>query len=471
MKILLIAMDINENTVQEVATPFGLLYIASYLKERLGDEVEIKIIDGTHKELPEEADMAGISVMTPYYSRVSTLAKKIKEHSHIPVIVGGHHITALPSSLPEYVDVGVCGEGEETFLELVKLWRDKKRFDSGDLDKIDGIVYREEGTIKTTSPRLPIQNIDEIPFPDRSIWDIEHRVTHIISARGCPFNCVFCAMAGSRYRVHSAEYVLKELSFLWERYSPPQIIFLDDLFTTQKARLHAVAEGICAMGLNRKTTFSVSLRADLITEEVMDILKSMNVVTVFMGIESASEPILKYYKSNTVTLPKIEEALALCRRYGISVLSSYIIGAPRETPKDLYATYQFIVDHYKDNTISGAALCTLTPYPCSQVWEYAKKRGIVSDDMDFTRLSITLSSFDPYTYPYLNEVIPLEEFVDYVDLFEDLHYRINVRKYRDAFKSFAAIEKRLDRDLLKRFKEEKMRSRTQASGGQAAPSR
>jgi len=457
MKIVLIAMDINEQTIQEVATPFGLMYISSFLKKHLGDDVEISIIDGTCRELPEDADMAGISVMTPYYSRVSPLAKMIKEHSEIPVVVGGHHITALPFSLPEHVDVGVCGEGEETFLELVKLWRDRKRYDACDLEKIEGIVYREEGVIKATPPRTPIHNIDEIPFPDRTIWDIKHRVKHIISARGCPFNCVFCAMAGSRYRVHSAEYVLKELSLLWEMYSPPQIIFLDDLFTTQKTRLHAVAEGICSMDLHRKTTFSVSLRADLITEEVMDTLKSMNVVTVFMGIESASEPMLKYYKSDTVTLQKIEKALALCRRYGMSVLSSYIIGAPRETPKDLYATYQFIVDHYRDSTISGAALCTLTPYPCSQVWEYAKKRGIVSDDMDFTRLSITLSSFNPYTYPYLNEVIPLEEFIDYVDLFEDLHYRINVRKYRDAFKSFAAIEKRLDRERLKRFKEEMKR--------------
>ncbi len=462
MKILLIAMDINEKTIQEVATPFGLLYISSYLKARLGSEVEIKIIDGTHKELPEEADMVGISVMTPYYSRVSSLAKNIKEHSSIPVIVGGHHISALPSSLPEHVDLGVCGEGEETFLELVKLWLEKKHFDTDDLEKIEGIVYREEGVIKATPPRLPVQNLDGIPFPDRSIWDIEHRIKHIISARGCPFNCIFCAMAGSRYRVHSAEYVLKELSLLWEQYSPPQIIFLDDLFTTQKARLLKIAEGIRAMGLHQKTTFSVSLRADLITEEVMEILKSMNVVTVFMGIESASEPMLKYYKSNTVTLQKIEEALTLCRRYGMSVLSSYIIGAPRETPEDLYTTYRFIVDHYKDKTISGAALCTLTPYPCSQVWEYAKKRGLVSEDMDFSRLSITLSDFNPYTYPYLNEVIPLEEFVDYVDLFEDLHYRINVRKYRDAFKSFAAIEKRLDRERLKRFKEEKLKSRTGA---------
>jgi radical SAM superfamily enzyme YgiQ (UPF0313 family) len=460
MKIILIAMDINEKTIQEVATPFGLMYISSYLKDRLCDDVEIKIVDGTLADLPEDADMVGISVMTPYFARVSPLAKKIKARSPIPVIVGGHHISALPASLPEYVDVGVIGEGEETFLELVKLWSEKGSFESSDLERIDGIVYRDNGVIKMTSPRPPAANIDQIPFPDRTIWDVEHRVKHIISARGCPFNCVFCAMAGSRYRVHSAEYVLKELSMLWERYSPPQIIFLDDLFTTQKERLGAIAEGIRAMDLHRKTTFSVSLRADLINEEVMETLKSMNVVTVFMGIESASEPMLKYYKSGTVTLRKIEDAIDLCKRYGMSVLTSYIIGAPKETAKDLYATYQFIVDHYKDKRIAGAALCTLTPYPCSQVWEYAKKRGLVSDDMDFSRLSITLSDFNPHTYPYLNEVIPLEEFVDYVDLFEDLHYRINVRKYRDAFKSFAAIEKRLDRERIAKFKAERTGSVT-----------
>jgi anaerobic magnesium-protoporphyrin IX monomethyl ester cyclase len=454
MKIVLLAIDINEKTIMELATPFGLMYLSSYLKKYFEEDLEIQIFDGRTEPSYADADIVGISSMSQHYSRAIALARRIKETRGIPVIIGGPHISALPHTLDRSFDIGVIGEGEATLLELIRLWMEKGRFIPDELKEIQGIVYIDEGMPVMTPPRPLIKPVDEIPFPDRSLWNEEGHFFEIVSSRGCPFRCVFCAIAGSVYRQASPAYVLRELQEAWDTYKPPVIKFMDDLFTASTARLREISEGIQALGLHKKMAFCVSLRVDNLTEETMQLLKAMNVLNVFMGLESASPAILKYYKSDTITVSDIERALDLCAKYRIIPTSSFIIGAPRETPDDLYATYRFIVDNYTKKRLHATTVAILTPFPTSKVWHYAKERGLVSDDMDFSRLAMTLSEFNPYTYTYLNEVIPMEEFVDYVAMFEELHFLTNVRKYKRDFESFKDKECRIDRERLARFKED-----------------
>ena len=98
----------------------------------------------------------------------------------------------------------------------------------------------------------------------------------------------------------------------------------------------------------------------------------------------------------------------------------------------------------------------MTPYPGSSIWQYAKERKLVADDMDFSKLNMALHSFDPYNCTYLNENIPLVEFVDYIEIFEDLHFEVNKARYKRLQESFDDIyyKRRLDRERLKRFKNE-----------------
>lgn len=457
MKILLIANDINEESVHELATPFGLMYLSSYVRKFAGREIEITIVDGMADITGEEADIIGISTMSRYYGRAQELAQKVKERTGSPVVIGGRHITALPSTLGTHFDIGVLGEGEETFLELVRLWQEKKSFHPGDLAQIKNIAYRQNGEIVITSPRAPLSPLDTIPFPERSLWDLAGRVKYVVSSRGCPFGCVFCATGGSAHRYHSAEYVLEELQLIWEKYSPQVIVFLDDLFATSTERLRDISRGITESGLHRKAAFAVSLRADCITEERLRLLKEMNVFKIFMGIESGSENMIRYYKGNSISVKDVAHALDLCRNHYLKVEGSFIIGAPRETRDDLFSTYNFIVDNFKKGTLSGGAINMLTPYPGSQVWTYAQGRGLVSEDMDWSRLNLALNIFDPYTCVYLNETIPLEEFVDYIEFFEDLHFQISRRSYESLGNECEKLysESRLDKERLHRFKAER----------------
>lgn len=461
MNILLIANDINQETVNELATPFGLMYISSYLKKHIGEKVKVKIIDGNidyeddnFKSIIDESHIIGISSMTRYYKKACDLASEIKSKFKKPIILGGHHITSLPHTLDESFDAGVIGEGEDSFLEIVRLLLEKKSFYRDDLIKIKGLVMRENGKTILNQERKEYPLLDDIPFPDRELWDLHDRAKYILSSRGCPFQCVFCAIAGSKYRFPSTEYVLNELEIICRDYHPQILIFQDDLFTVSEERVKRISEGVISMGLHKKTAFIVSLRADCLSLEVVKNLKNMNVFKVFMGIESGSEEIIKYYKAGRITINDVEKALLLCRKYDLKVEGSFIIGAPRETPDDLLKTYNFIFNNYRDGLLDGASINILTPFPGSRVWEYAKKRGIVTDDMDWSRFNMTINIFDPYTCLYLSEVIPLVEFIDYLEYFEELHFSINRKLYKTLGKSYEKLffESRLDKNLLKRFK-------------------
>ncbi|MCL5037912.1 MAG: B12-binding domain-containing radical SAM protein [Chloroflexi bacterium] len=457
MKIILLATDVNEESVEEMVTPMGLLYLAAYIEKYFPEKVDFEIKTALNYSPENDADLIGISSMTRYFPRAVEFARKTKQKREVPVIIGGHHITALPHTLPDCFDIGVLGEGEETFLELLTLFKDKKAFPPEELEKIRGIAFHRDGKAEITPPRPLITDMDRIPFPKRELWNVEEKVKFISSSRGCPFSCIFCALAHSGHRRFSADYVVREVMHVKERYNPDLIIFQDDLFMLNRKRLVEIAAGLKEKGIVKNTHFGVTLRADLIDEETVNLLNEMNAAIVYMGIESGSERILNYLKSGNLKLSQVEEALDMLHEKGIKVEGSFILGAPMETRDDLLATYKFILNKFQEGKLSFAGINLITPYPGSQVWEYAKKLGAVSENMDFSSLNLTLYTFDPYESVYLNEVIPLSEFVDYIDLFEEMHFNINRKVYNSlpekSRKKYSG--RRLDREKLKRFKEEK----------------
>ncbi|MDQ7824361.1 MAG: radical SAM protein [Candidatus Eremiobacteraeota bacterium] len=452
MHILLVAQNINEQTNQELATPFGLLCLIAYVKKHMGDTVCFTLVDGL-SEIPDDRyDMAGISSMSLYYPRALALATRLKKEHGIPVILGGPHATHMHHVLDRVFDVAVIGEGEETFLELVRLLDAKGRYEPHDLALIKGIAYQEEGAFVSTPPRPLIEPLDSLPFPDRSHWDLKGRIKWVISSRGCPYGCIFCSIARSKYRQTSVDYFVEEVKYLKNTYHSDIIAVQDDLFCASKTRLAAVVEGLEREGLRGRVGFGVSMRADLLDEESVKLLKAMKVLKVFVGAESGSEPILQYYKDGKLSVAEIQHALDLCFEYDIKVEGSFIIGAPGETAEDLMATYRFTFDNYKAGKLGFAAINILTPYPGSKVWEYAASRGLVSDTMDWTRLDLNLRNFDPYRCVYLNEKIPLVEFVDYLEIFEELN-AITTGAGLPNVKG-KAWASRLDRERINKFKAE-----------------
>jgi len=423
-----VSQSINEETYKELAFPIGLCYLASYAEKYCTTELEIKLYDGTVRAEEIDAHIVGISSMSRYIPRAAALATELKKRGHCTVLLGGPHITALPHTLHEAFDVGVIDEGEETFLELLRIYAAHGSLPPHLLADVKGISLHSGTDVAVTAPRPHIDPLDTIPYPARHLWNIKDKVKWIASSRGCPYQCAFCGLARSKYRKFPATYVVQELLEMKERYGMKAVIFQDDLFVADKKRLKEIVDLIVKHRLNEELSFMVSLRADLIDETVLELLKTMNVKSIFMGIESGSPKVLNFLKNLTISVPEMQSAIDLCHRYSIQIEGSFIIGTPMEKQQDLEATYNFIYNNFIDGKLDMIAVYILTPFPGTRVWKMAKAKGLVDDYMDWSKLNLfTINDFDPQKFIYLNEMMPIEEFSHYVENFRKLLLIVNSR--------------------------------------------
>lgn len=391
-KRILFVNAINPAVEVEQRYPnIGLGYLISVIRRHFGGKAfDFKVVSKNiaHEILNYQPDLMGITSVSQNYNYAKQYARLAKS-KRLPVIIGGVHISALPHSLSRDMDVGCLGEGERTIIELLELFREENSFPAHKLRDITGIVYWEDKDLTIGSNRKLIKDIDTIPFPARDLLRIDKH-SYVFSSRGCPYRCTFCASSlfWDKLRFFSAEYVVAEIKELVERYGVRLISFYDDLFIANKKRLIEIVNLLKKKDFSENIKFTCSCRANLLTDDIARLLKEMNVVSVGMGLESGCERILKYLKGEKATVDNNRNAVKILRKHGIAANASFIIGSPDEREEEIMETYRFI----KENPLNLVDIYTLTPYPGTPVWNYAIERGMVSDDMDWSRLNINFES-------------------------------------------------------------------------------
>lgn len=441
---MLTNMDV---TGEEGHPPLGLGYIASYLR-KYSDFNNISIVEKESNLLNSiirrKPDIVGIASVSVQFNNAVKLAEEIKKELDIPVIIGGQHITSIPHVLPNVFDLAVVGEGEETILELIKTFSEDGKFKQEKLNKIKGIAFYKDNKLVATQRRELIQPLDKIPYPARDLFKMkEHyllprkiisktnlnRGTHMLTSRGCPYNCVFCASScfwKHRIRFFSPEYVIGEMKELIEKYGVKVICIFDDLFIVDKKRLEKIVEMIKKENIEKQVMFRCSVRADLIDEKTCHMLKQMNVHTVSVGFESGSKRVLNYLKRNTAKVENNSRAAKLLKKYDFEIEGLFMIGSPYETREDMMKTMKFI----KENDIDTIELCLTTPFPGTDLWEYAKQKGLVSDNMDWSLLDLQ-SVPDLDKQIFLNDQMSKEEFLQIYELFrkevEKRNFALNLK--------------------------------------------
>ena len=410
----------------------GLCYLSSYLKKKLGGKnlninlVEFYNIEFTRiklkKILKHHPDLIGFTFTTSHANQVYELARDIKAVKNIPIVIGGQHITPLPATLPEYIDVGVLHEGEETFLKLVELLREKGRLEGDDLKNIEGICFHQGEKVAISNPRSFIQDIDSIPYPDRTILDMHrylspthlfatrqiYRGTSICTSRGCPYRCVFC-QSNERWgaiRYHSPEYVVGEIEHLKKTFPQLNGIFImDDLFSAHKQRLARITELMRQKGLSKDIQFALTARANIIDREIVRLLKEMNTRQVQIGFESNSPRMLSFLKGDSVTVEDNQRAVNLVLEAGMDIDAQFMFGSPGETESDIQKTVDFI----KANRFSRINTAVTIPLPGTKLWEIARERGLANENnSDWSKFEIGYVGQHEVTY--IDECIPQDRF-------------------------------------------------------------
>jgi anaerobic magnesium-protoporphyrin IX monomethyl ester cyclase len=383
------------DTTSEGETRYRPLWpasLAAYVKRELGpDTVQMRYATRSfEQELRDyQPDLLALSSVTQNYGMAIRHARLAKA-TGIPVIIGGMHISSLPESLSDAMDVACIGEGEQTFTDLLHLHLETGGLPRQRLGGIPGLAFREEGALRLTAERANIPSIDDLPHPDRSLIGYTER-EYVYTARGCAYRCVFCACTKhwKRVRYASAPYVIDEIRELVD-HGVRTIRFNDDNFVANKSRLSEISSLVTEAGIHRRARFSCWARSNDITPEVVRDLKDMNVVAVVLGLESGSDRVLRYLKGGGVTVEDNRRAVDLLKDARIQTSADFIIGSPEETEEEIEKTYQFI----RKSRIDFVAVNVFSPLPGTPVWELAEKRGLVSTDMDWERCDFKFNPND-----------------------------------------------------------------------------
>jgi radical SAM superfamily enzyme YgiQ (UPF0313 family) len=413
MKILLINPPISQEDVYSkyaagapCLPPLGLCYLAAVLIDKgyRPEIIDCAAEKMSHLELLKKVaeykpDIVGVSCTTVSYDSARQVLAAVKKIDQtITTVLGGAHLSALPKSTMEecdFIDIGVYGEGEFTFLEIVERLEAQQS-----LDNIYGAVVRFDEDVVENRPRQPIARLDEIPFPARNLLKDLRLYSHtpfrgarftatMITGRGCPFQCGFCdqSVFGKKWRYHSPDYVVSEMLHLKKNYDVDFVSIEDDNFMLSKKRTMDICRKMIDSSLNMN--WSCLGHANEVDDEVLSLMKEAGCRTIYLGIESGSPRILELIHKN-VSIEEMNKAVKLIKKHKMSVVGSFILGLPTETQREVDMT----VDLALTMPLDGVSFFIFTPYPNTPLRELALQHGKVSENWrDY--------SGHPHTLPFV----------------------------------------------------------------------
>ncbi len=359
--------------------PIGLYYVGAFLKEN-GCDVEILNWYDIHKTphrikevlSAKKPDIIGFSVLQANRWGALEIARTAKRlNPDVKIVFGGvaptflweHFLTHF-----EEVDFAVVGEGEYTFLDLVRCLEEQ---DTESLRNIKGIALRVDGKPIMTGDPEPIEDIDRLPIPSKYF-----EYQHVVSARGCPWNCTFCGSPRfwkRKVRFHSPDYFVTQLELLYKK----GINFFyvsDDTFTLKKDRVIEICRQIIQRNL--RITWQAISRVDCVDEEILYWMRRAGCIQISFGVESGSKKMRDFFNKK-IDVPTIKKAFSLTKSYGILPRAYFIYGSPGENWK----TIQESIDLIHEIKPLSVVFYILDLYPGTALYEDFQRRTKASDDI------------------------------------------------------------------------------------------
>ncbi|MDO8436427.1 MAG: radical SAM protein [bacterium] len=343
------------------------------------------------KAIPEEEfqekvrvlnpDLIGFSSTAHVFPFVIKYAKAAKKAIDVPIICGGVHPTICPEEVikDENIDMICRGEGDLAMEELCQ------KMESGQsIEAVKNIWSKKRNKIFKNELRPLITNLDELPYPDREIFDyanlnLEKRgVGTFMFSRGCPYQCTFCCESTLRklylnsqtyYRFRSPRSVVFEIKETIGKYPFIKFIRLDDdlLF----ARMDWVKEFVPLYKKEINLPFSSDIRVNLMTEELLHLLREAGGHLLRVGVESGDNFILKEILNKGITVKQIKRAFKTAKEKGFKVQAYNMIGLPGEGPKEILETIKLNAEIKADLSV----VSIFYPYKGTNLYELCLKKG------------------------------------------------------------------------------------------------
>jgi len=385
--------------------PLGILYISAVL-EKNGIEVKVTPADILNLSWPEikqeiqsfKPDLIGVTSTTENRFQSLKLIRYAKKvFPSALTALGGPHASMAPEDclahIPE-LDIVVRGEGEATMLELCQVLEKEK--DLAAVEKTKGIYFKLDGQIKSTPPQPPIQDLDSLPFPAFHLIPFEKYnfrfevpgegmlpAANIMTSRGCPFDCNFCATPinwGRTVRMRSPQNVIEEIEFLIKKYGVRVIFFFDDTFNVSKKRV----EEICDLILEKRLDifWKCDVRLDLIDRPLLAKMKEAGLFHLSFGLEAASERVRNEVIGKKINIDDFHRLVKWCNELDIIPNAFFIFSHPTETWEEAQETIK-IIEKYQDEIEGSIAILHI--YPGTPLEQTAKEMNVLPEDFSWTK--------------------------------------------------------------------------------------
>jgi len=385
--------------------PLGLLYIGAVL-EKAGIDVAIVPADILkmdwrdieRKICDDRPDIVGVTSTTENRFQSFELVRLAKKaFPQALTVMGGPHASMAAEDALAHIpdlDVVVRGEGEETTLELCRALESGK--DKSGLGHVAGISLRMNGQIVSNPPRCPIFDLDGLPFPAFHLvpfdkYNFKINVpgqgflpgVNIMTSRGCPFNCNFCATPinwGRAVRTRSPLNVIQEIETRIEKYGTRVIHFYDDTFNLSVKRM----EDISNLILERKLPvfWQCEIRIDLMTKPLLAKMREAGLFYVSFGVEAGSERVRDTVINKKVKLQDFQNIVVWSKELGIVPNAFFIFSHPTETWEEAQETIR-LIEQYKREV--EATVSILHVYPGTPLEVTAKEIGLLPADFTWTK--------------------------------------------------------------------------------------
>ena len=330
--------------------PIDVLTVATHIKN-LGHNVKLVDMDIAQREPTTiEDDLSSFNpdfTVVPYdyhiplftsdaIPGVNTIARLAHTHGS-KVVIGGRSPNHFPEQFLDGVEgIIIIGEMEPALTELL----------SGENTKsIDGLIFKENGTLQRTNPRKNRLDLNELPIPDRSLVDTNKYidVRSLLSSRGCVESCGFCPVPEfwGKWKFRDANKVVDEIEYLVKDYGAQKILFLDDHATVHQKRMQEISREIIERGI--ETTLGCLGTVSRYDHKTVEEMEKAGFRWIHYGGEMVSQHVLDYM-GKRITPKQMKEAIVGTKQIGLRVRTSWIFDAPQANEDDVDRTIEFILE-------------------------------------------------------------------------------------------------------------------------------
>lgn len=364
-------------------------------------------------------DLLGITSSTVKFPSAKRIAALGKDYNlTMPVVLGGQHATIMIDEVlsDPNIDFLIRGEGEETFIELLRQMEGGR-----DWAKIDGLSYKtNDRQVVHNKARALLSDLDTLAMPARQcLFEVKtyepHALGKLFASRGCPYQCTYCGTQNvwtQKVRHHSANRVVEEIRQVKKEFGTTYWTFFDDVFGIDKTKTLELTRQIAEAKLN--ISWDCLTRANLVSDQLLIAMKKAGCTKIDMGVESGSEKILKDTKKG-LTKDEIRAGAAIVKKHKFLLYMFFMIGLPTETEEDVKQTLAFLEELKPD----WAGISIFTPIPGTALYKELRAQGKISDEPDYARFSHQ-SPHSNFAFGMLNrEAFPAlaKETIEYVQAY------------------------------------------------------